>query len=171
MTCQEETEMNKVRLGIIGIGNMGTGHAENILSGLCPEIVLTAAADRRASRRAWVKEHIPGAAVFTEGEELIASGQCDAVLIAVPHYQHPGLAISAFRHGLHAMVEKPAGVYTLQVREMIAEADRHPELGQLQKQTQVCRSKHKQSKKSAVEQGKSGLSASLFCSVLFTRNL
>ena len=42
--------------------------------------------------------------------------------------QHPGLAISAFRHGLHAMVEKPAGVYTLQVREMIAEADRHPEL-------------------------------------------
>jgi len=128
MTCQEETEMNKVRLGIIGIGNMGTGHAENILSGLCPEIVLTAAADRRASRRAWAKEHIPGAAVFTEGEELIASGQCDAVLIAVPHYQHPGLAISTFRHGLHAMVEKPAGVYTLQVREMIAEADRHPEL-------------------------------------------
>ena len=43
--------------------------------------------------------------------------------------------------------------------------------GQLQKQTQVCRSKHKQPKKSAVEQGKSGLSASLFCSVLFTRNL
>jgi len=128
MTCQEETEMNKVRLGIIGIGNMGTGHAESILSGLCPEIVLTAAADRRASRRAWAKEHIPGAAVFTEGEELIASGQCDAVLIAVPHYQHPGLAISTFRHGLHAMVEKPAGVYTLQVREMIAEADRHPEL-------------------------------------------
>ena len=128
MTCQEETEMNKVRLGIIGIGNMGTGHAENILSGLCPEIALTAAADRRASRRAWAKEHIPGAAVFTEGEELIASGQCDAVLIAVPHYQHPGLAISTFRHGLHAMVEKPAGVYTLQVREMIAEADRHPEL-------------------------------------------
>ena len=120
--------MNKIRLGIIGIGNMGTGHAENILSGLCPEIALTAAADRRASRRAWAKEHIPGAAVFTEGEELIASGQCDAVLIAVPHYQHPGLAISAFRHGLHAMVEKPAGVYTLQVREMNEEADRHPEL-------------------------------------------
>ena len=120
--------MNQVRLGIIGIGNMGSGHAENILSGKCPEILLTAVADRRASRREWAVQHLPDTVVFTEGEELIESGLCDAVLIAVPHYQHPTLAISAFRHGLHAMVEKPAGVYTLQVREMIAEADRHPDL-------------------------------------------
>ena len=120
--------MDRIRLGIIGIGNMGTGHAENILAGKCPEIVITAAADQRESRRAWAREHLPEAAVFCEGEELIATGTCDAVLIAVPHYQHPGLAVSAFRHGLHAMVEKPAGVYTLQVREMIRAADEHPEL-------------------------------------------
>ena len=120
--------MKKVRLGIIGAGNMGTGHAENILAGMCPEIEITAVADRRESRREWVKAHLQDAAVFNEGEDLIASGLCDAVLIAVPHYQHPTLAISAFRHGLHVMCEKPAGVYTLQVREMMAEADRHPEL-------------------------------------------
>ena len=120
--------MNRVRLGIIGIGNMGSAHAENILGGKCPEIAVTAVADRRESRRQWAAERIPGAKVFTEGEELIASGTCDAVLIAVPHYQHPTLAVSAFDHGLHVMCEKPAGVYTLQVREMIAAADRHPEL-------------------------------------------
>ncbi len=120
--------MNRVRLGIIGIGNMGSAHAENILGGKCPEIAVTAVADRRESRRQWAAERMPGAKVFTEGEELIASGTCDAVLIAVPHYQHPTLAVSAFDHGLHVMCEKPAGVYTLQVREMIAAADRHPEL-------------------------------------------
>ena len=120
--------MSKVRLGLIGVGNMGTGHAENILAGLCPEIEITAAADRRASRRAWAQEHLPDAAIFEEGSALIASGRCDAVLIAVPHYQHPPLAIDAFAHGLHVMCEKPAGVYTLQVREMIAAADAHPEL-------------------------------------------
>lgn len=120
--------MEKVRLGIIGVGNMGTGHAENILAGLCPEIVITAVADRRASRREWAEKHLPEAKIFHEGADLIAAGVCDAVLIAVPHYQHPTLAIDAFRHGLHVMVEKPAGVYTLQVREMMAEADRHPEL-------------------------------------------
>ena len=120
--------MEKVRLGIIGVGNMGSAHAENILSGECPEIVVSAVADRRESRRRWAAERLPGAAVFTEGTELIASGTCDAVLIAVPHYQHPELAVSAFDRGLHVMCEKPAGVYTLQVRDMIAAADRHPEL-------------------------------------------
>ena len=120
--------MNCVKLGVIGVGNMGTGHLEGFLQGLCPEIQVTAAADRRESRRAWFTEHFPEAAVFSEGEELISSGKCEAVLICVPHYQHPPLAISAMRHGLHAMVEKPSGVYTLQVKEMNAEADRHPEL-------------------------------------------
>ena len=120
--------MEKVRLGIIGVGNMGTGHAENILAGKSPEIEITAAADRRASRREWAEKHLPGAKIFNEGADLIASGLVDAVLIAVPHYQHPPLAMDAFRHGLHVMCEKPAGVYTLQVREMMAEADRHPEL-------------------------------------------
>ena len=78
---------------------------------------ITAAADRRESRRKWVQEKLPGAKVFSEGSDLISSGTCDAVMICVPHYQHPPLAIDAMRHGLHTLVEKPAGVYTLQVRE------------------------------------------------------
>ncbi len=117
-----------LRLGIIGLGNMGTGHLGNILAGQCPEIEVTAIADRRESCRARGRELVPGAAIFNEGSELIASHTCDSVLLTVPHYQHPPLAIEAFRAGLHVMCEKPAGVYTLQVREMIAEADKHPEL-------------------------------------------
>lgn len=75
-----------------------------------------------------MREQIPGAAIFTEGSDLIHSGLCDAVLIATPHYQHPGLAKEAFEAGLHVMCEKPAGVYTLQVREMNDAANAHPEL-------------------------------------------
>ena len=117
-----------LRLGIIGAGNMGSGHAKNITAGMCPDIVITAMADRKESRRDWIRDNVPGAQIFAEGSDLIASGAADAVLIAVPHYQHPPLAIEAFEHGLHVMCEKPAGVYTLQVREMMAAADRHPEL-------------------------------------------
>lgn len=119
--------MDKVRLGIIGIGNMGRDHIRNIVAGKCPEIEVTAAADRQSARRDWVRQTLPEAAVFCEGSELIASGTCDAVLIATPHYQHPPLAQEAFAHGLHVMCEKPAGVYTLQVRDMIASADAHPD--------------------------------------------
>ena len=113
-----------VRLGIIGIGNMGSGHVQNILAGKTPEITLAAVADRRQSRRDWAGEKLPGVPVFTEGAELIDSGLCDAVLIAVPHYQHPVLAEQAFAKGLHVLCEKPAGVYTNAVREMNAAADR-----------------------------------------------
>ena len=120
--------MAKVKLGIIGVGNMGTGHSKNYLDGLMPEIEITAVADRNPARREWAKENLTGVKVFEEGVDLIHSGACEAVLIATPHYQHPPLAIEAFKNGLHVMVEKPAGVYTLQVREMNAEADRHPEL-------------------------------------------
>ena len=51
--------MNQVKLGIIGLGNMGSGHCNNILAGLTPEIKLTAAADLRQSRRDWAKETLP----------------------------------------------------------------------------------------------------------------
>ena len=118
-----------LRLGIIGVGGMGSSHFMHVMKGLCPDVVITAAADRRESRREWIRANGPeGIAVFSEGSDLIASGACDAVLIATPHYQHPPLSAEAFRHGLHVLCEKPAGVYTLQVREMIAAADEHPEL-------------------------------------------
>ncbi len=117
--------MTKVRLGIIGVGNMGSGHAANILAGKCPEIELTAVADRRESRRQWAKETLPeGTAIFEEGSDLIQSGLCDAVHICTPHYQHPTLAMEAFAAGLHVMCEKPAGVYTKAVREMNEAAEK-----------------------------------------------
>jgi len=116
--------MEKVRIGIIGIGNMGTAHAKNIVSGQIEGMELAAVADLEPQRRAWAAEFL-GAQfpVFADGSQLIASdlvksGAIDAVLIAVPHYYHPPLAIEAFRANLHVMCEKPAGVYTKQVREM-----------------------------------------------------
>ena len=117
--------MEQIKLGIIGVGNMGSGHVGNILAGKCPEITIAAVADRREARRQWAKDTLPaGTPVFEEGSDLIKSGLCDAVLIATPHYQHPVLAKEAFAQGLHVMCEKPAGVYTKAVREMNAAAEK-----------------------------------------------
>lgn len=112
--------MNKVKLGIIGIGNMGSSHAKNIVEGKTPDIELVAVADRKEDRRNWAKETLPETVrIFAEGKELMDSGVCDAVIVAVPHYQHPELTIYGLEHGIHVLCEKPAGVYTRQVREMI----------------------------------------------------
>ena len=130
--------MEKVRLGIIGVGNMGSGHLSNILARKCPEIEVTAVADIDTARldraRDMVEkaraEHpeIPEIATFTDAMEMISSGQIDAIIVAVPHYDHPRYCIAGLQAGLHVMSEKPAGVYAEQVRELMAEADKHPDL-------------------------------------------
>jgi predicted dehydrogenase len=117
--------MDKVKLGVIGLGNMGTAHVKSIQTGQAPEIEITAVADRLEARREWAAGYLPsGVPVFTGGMELIKSGRCGAVLIATPHYQHPPLSIEAFKASLHVLCEKPAGVYTKQVREMNAAAEK-----------------------------------------------
>lgn len=117
--------MKKVRLGIIGAGNMGTTHIKTVINGEVPELELTAVADRQKSRREWCRDNLPDTVrIFEDGKELISGNLCDAVLIAVPHYQHPELSIEALHHHLHVLCEKPAGVYTKQVREMNEEAAR-----------------------------------------------
>ena len=130
--------MKKVKLGIIGIGNMGSSHMKSILAGKCPEIDVTAVADTDPARIEAAKgfyaeakannPDLPEVAYFDDAIKMMESGLIDSVVVAVPHYDHPKYVIEAFRHGLHAISEKPAGVYTLQVREMMAEADKHPEL-------------------------------------------
>ena len=119
----------KIRLGIIGYGNMGVGHVKNILGGKTPEVELAAIADVRAERRDAAKAEVPETVkLLSSGNELIDSGLCDAALVATPHYEHPPLAIKALKKGLHVMIEKPAGVYTKQVREMNKVAAENPEL-------------------------------------------
>lgn len=117
--------MQKIRLGIIGIGNMGGAHCKNILQGLSPEVELTAVADIDPDKLAWAQRELPDTvARFQSAEELMDSGLAEAVLIAVPHYSHAPIAIAAFERGLHVLTEKPAGVYTEQVRAMNEAADK-----------------------------------------------
>lgn len=119
----------KIRLGIIGMGNMGTGHAKNIIAGKCPDFELVAVADIKQQRLDWVKAELSEEiALFTTAEEMLDSGKIDACMVCVPHYDHPKYAMECMKRKIHVMVEKPAGVYTKQVQEMNEEAKKHPEV-------------------------------------------
>jgi predicted dehydrogenase len=111
--------MEALRFGIIGIGNMGTSHAVSLAKGQVRGAKLTAICDVNPERLQVVRnqlgEHIH---TFTDPDAMLDSGEVDAVLIATIHYQHPPLAIRAFEKGLHVLIEKPAGVYTKNVRQM-----------------------------------------------------
>ena len=114
--------MEKVRFGIIGVGNMGSAHAKSFLSGKVENGILTAVCDLKPAKTdailALEYEGAKDVAVFSDYKEMFASGLCDAVIVAVPHYDHPRLTIDALHAGLHVICEKPAGVYTKQVKEM-----------------------------------------------------
>jgi predicted dehydrogenase len=108
--------MKSVRLGIIGLGNMGVGHAENIVSGKVSRCELTAVCGPTPEKLA----RFPNAKGFTRSEELIHSGDVDAVLIATPHYSHTTIGIDALQHGLHVLVEKPISVQKADCERLIA---------------------------------------------------
>ena len=112
--------VKNVRIGIIGFGNMGTGHATYIQKGEVPGATLAAICDNVPARLTLARERHGenGVAYFDDTEKLFASKTVDAVIIATPHYFHPPLVMRALETGHHAMSEKPAGVYTKQVREM-----------------------------------------------------
>ena len=117
----------KIKLGIIGIGNMGSSHAKRVVEGKCPDFELVAIADTNEDRHNWAKETLgENIKCYFDPMEMLDSGLIEACLIAVPHYDHCSLAIACMEREIHVMVEKPAGVYTKQVREMNAVADQHP---------------------------------------------
>jgi len=111
--------LERIRVGVIGIGNMGSSHARQFAAGKVPGAALTAVCDINPQRLEWAKTRLgTDVGLFANADEFFEAKCADAVVIATPHYDHPPLAIAAFEQGLHVLAEKPAGVYTKQVREM-----------------------------------------------------
>ena len=105
--------MEKVRVGIIGIGGRGSGHAKYFVEDDIPHGELTAVCDIDPDRIQWARETLgENVRTFDNGDELITSGAVDAIIVATPHYDHPTYAIKGFENDLHVLIEKPAGVYT-----------------------------------------------------------
>jgi predicted dehydrogenase len=116
--------MNKVRVGVIGMGNMGRYHADYLLQGKVPRCELTAIASSTPSK---IEKYKP-LPIFDSGEKLIQSGMVDAVLIATPHYSHTTLGIEAFKAGLHVIVEKPISVHKADCERLIQAHLTNPKL-------------------------------------------
>ena len=118
--------MDTVRIGVVGLGNMGTYHC-NYLDSL-QGAKLAAICESDPKKLAAAAEKFPNAAKFEHWRDMIGSKAIDAVLIATPHYQHPDIAVAAFDAGLHVLCEKPAAVTVKEARRMNDAAAKHPNL-------------------------------------------
>ena len=119
--------MEKVRFGIIGIGNQGSMYAVHLFAGGRIENgVVTALCDINPAKIEAMKNRLKddSIAYFENYIDLLDSGLVDAALIEVPHYLHPEMVIQCLKRGIHVICEKPAGVYTKQVRQMNEAAEK-----------------------------------------------
>jgi len=122
-------KLRHVRYGVIGVGMMGSGHVDMIPDAKSRDFSLTALADIDAAKAKKFGQQckVP---YFGSGFEMIDSGLCDAVIVAVPHYWHAPLTIYAARKGLHVMCEKPLSATISDARLMVADcAKRKVSLG------------------------------------------
>lgn len=113
--------MEKVRYGIIGLGNQGTMYSANLFAkGQIKDGYITALCDNNPAKIEYSKKKLQDESItyFTDYIEMLDSGLVDAVLVETPHYFHPEMVMECLKRGIHAVCEKPAGVYTKQVREM-----------------------------------------------------
>jgi predicted dehydrogenase len=117
-----------VRLGIIGLGQQGGMYARLITEGMVPHMSIGAICDRNGEKRELARSTYPDAPVYGDHLEMIGSGDVDAVVTTVPHYLHPEMGIAALDRGVHALIDKPAGVYTKQANQLIAFAATKPDL-------------------------------------------
>jgi predicted dehydrogenase len=108
--------LSTVRLGIIGLGNIGSLYAKLLLDGKIDRAELVAVCSRSPDKLARYSK--PNC--FPKSEELIRSGALDAVLIATPHYSHTPIGIDALQQGLHVLVEKPISAHKADCERLLA---------------------------------------------------
>lgn len=120
------TTAGPVRLGIIGHGVQGSAYGRMIAEGEIDGMVIGALCDVDESKREDATAY--GVPFYEDYREMIAGGDVDAVVTTLPHFAHADAGIAALSAGVHALVEKPASLYTAQVRELNAAAEARGDL-------------------------------------------
>lgn len=108
----------KVRFGIVGLGHQGLNYANHLFKGKIKNGELGALCSSKAMKEEIYKDEFPGVKFYSNYIDMLKSGDIDAVIVCAPHYFHPELGIKALENDIHLLIEKPAGVYTKQVREL-----------------------------------------------------
>ena len=117
--------MEKIRVGIIGVGGIGGYYAGKLLKGEHPRLVLAAVTARSAGQQEKVRQYFGDrVAIFADAMEMLDSGRIDGCIICVPHYDHARYANACLERGIHVLMEKPAGVFTQEIRQLNANADK-----------------------------------------------
>lgn len=108
----------QLRVGVIGLGNIGFTHASSVYRGGVKGMVLAAVCDCNKDLQPELETAFPGVPYYAEYEEMLQRDDVEAVIIAVPHPMHSVIGIRAFQCGKHVLVEKPMDIRLPQARAL-----------------------------------------------------
>ena len=109
-----------VRIGVVGVGVMGSNHAR-VLSDIAG-VELVGVADPDRKQRDFVSDTL-GCAGFSDVDALLDRG-VNAVIIAAPTHLHHDIALKCIGRGVHLLVEKPVASTVAEGRAIVAAARR-----------------------------------------------
>lgn len=109
--------MARIKLGLIGCGNMGNVH-QSRFSRLQDRLELVAAVDRVEERAQAVARAFPGARAAVDFREIL--DEVEAVFIALPHHLHHPVAKACLEAGKHVLLEKPMANSEAECLDLIA---------------------------------------------------
>lgn len=118
--------MEKVRIGSVGLGRLGTRHAENLASKI-PNAELVALCDVDAGRLKTEAARLNVKNVYTDFDAMLECPEIDAVVIVSPSGLHTDQMAKALAKGKHVFSEKPLGITPEQCRQAEKAVERHPD--------------------------------------------
>lgn len=117
--------MEKVRIGSVGLGRLGTRHAENLASKI-PNAELVALCDVDAGRLKTEAARLNVKNIYTDFDAMLECPEMDAVVIVSPSGLHTDQTAKALAKGKHVFSEKPLGITPEQCRQAEKAVERHP---------------------------------------------
>ncbi|MEN5017332.1 Gfo/Idh/MocA family oxidoreductase [Erwinia sp. Eh17-17] len=112
---------NRVRVGLIGAGRMGSFHATSLAQKV-PGALLAAVADPVPGAAQRLAEKLGAGKFYSEPQAMLDDADIDAVLIATPARTHAELVVAAARAGKHVFCEKPMAITLEEADRAIAAA-------------------------------------------------
>ncbi|MFO0907364.1 MAG: Gfo/Idh/MocA family oxidoreductase [Isosphaeraceae bacterium] len=98
---------DRIRIGVIGVGGMGSGHLGGLVQRAEADNVRVVGVCDVYQRRLQRAKAASGAEAYSDYRKLLDRDDLDAVLIATPDHWHGKISIDALDAGKHVYVEKP----------------------------------------------------------------
>ncbi len=114
--------MERIRVGVIGAGRMGTTHAKNLLAHVGDvEFSFVVDTDREAAER--LAKTVNARQLFGSLED-VDLGMIDAAIVSVPNIYHYPIVTPLVSQGVHVLCEKPLGLRASDAYELMRIAEK-----------------------------------------------